>query len=168
MLLNSIKQRFSVRKFQDKAIEQEKLDLILEAARLAPSARNIQPCKFVVIRDVEKRAQLTDICKGQKFVSEAPVTIAICANNTDYTMTCGQPAYTVDAAIAGEHIALQAVELGLGSCWIGAFYEDQMAKLINLPEGYKVVALLPLGYPDVAKHERNLKPKEEIIEWDSF
>lgn len=168
MLIKAIKDRFSVRKFKDKPVEQEKLDEILEAARFAPSAKNVQPWKFVVIRDPEKRAQLTEICKGQKFVSEAPVTIALCANNTNYTMTCGQKAYTVDASIAGEHIALQAAELGLGTCWIGAFYHDKMAELINLPNDYKIVGLLPLGYPDVEKGNRNLKPKEDIIVWNSF
>lgn len=168
MLLKAIKNRFSVRKFKDKPIEQEKLDEILEAGRLAPSARNVQPWKFVVISDPEKRAQLTEICKGQKFVAEAPVTIALCANNTDYCMTCGQQAYTVDASIAGEHIALQAAELGLGTCWIGAFHHEPMAKLINLPSDYKIVGLLPLGYPDVEKGNRNLKPVEEVVVWDSF
>lgn len=168
MLLNAIKNRFSVRKFKDKPLEEEKLFELLEAARLAPSARNIQPWKFVVIQDPEKRAQLTDICKGQKFVAEAPVTIALCANNTDYTMTCGQKAYTVDAAIAGEHIVLQAAELGLGTCWIGAFHHDQLAELINLPSDYKIVGLLPVGYPDVEKGKRNLKPAEEVIVWNNF
>ena len=104
MLLKCIRERYSVRKFQNKPIEQEKLVTILKAAQLAPSARNIQPCKFIVILDEEKREKLTDICKGQKFISQAPVTIAICANNTDYTMTCGQTAYTVDDAIAASTV----------------------------------------------------------------
>ena len=168
MLLNCIKNRFSVRKFLDKPIEQEKLDILLEAARLAPSARNLQNWKFVVIRDKEKRKKLADICKGQTFVSEAPITIAICCTNLDYTMTCGQKAYAIDGAIAGEHIVLQAVELGLGSCWIGAFYHDKMAKLINLPEDYKIVDLLAIGYPAVQKGERQLKTIEEIVLYDSF
>jgi len=158
MLLNCIKERYSVRKFQNKPIEQVKLDILLKAAQLTPSARNIQPCKFVIIQGVEKRKKLTDICKGKEFVSKAPITIAICANNTDYTMTCGQAAYAVDAAIAGEHIVLQAAEMGLGTCWIGAFFHDQIAELINLPEEYKIVALLPVGYPDVKKR----KSKSEI------
>jgi len=168
MVLNCIKERYSVRKFKDKPVEQEKLDVILEAARMAPSASNVQPWKFVVLRDDAKRAQLTEICKGQKFVSQAPVTIAICANNTDYTMTYGQKAYTVDATIASEHIVLQATELDLGTCWIGAFFHDQMAELINLPDDYKIVGLLPLGYPDIEKGNRNLKPMEELVIWDSF
>ncbi|MDA3812743.1 MAG: nitroreductase family protein [Candidatus Cloacimonetes bacterium] len=168
MLLNCIKERYSVRKFQDKVIEHEKMDVLLKAAQLAPSAKNTLPCKFVVIRNEEKRKKLTDICKGQKFVSQAPITIAICANNIDYTMTCGQKAYTIDAAIAAEHIVLQATEMGLGTCWIGAFFHDKMAELINLPKDYKIVALLPIGYPAVEKGKRDLKSIEEVVVWDSF
>ena len=83
-------------------------------------------------------------------------------------MTCGQAAYTVDAAIAAEHIVLQAAEMGLGTCWIGAFYHDKMAKLINLPKDYKIVALLPVGYPAIGKGKRNLKSIEEVVSYDSF
>jgi len=168
MLLKCIRERYSVRKFQNKPIEQGKLVTLLKAAQLAPSARNIQPCKFIVILDEEKREKLTDICKGQKFISQAPVTIAICANNTDYTMTCGQTAYTVDAAIAAEHIVLQAAEMGLGTCWIGSFSHDEMAELIDLPKDYKIVTLLPIGYPAVEKGNRNLKSIEEVVSYDSF
>ena len=168
MVLEVIKERFSVRKFMDKEIEQEKLDSILEAARLAPSARNLQDWHFVVIKDKKKREQLTEICKGQRFVSTAPVTIAVCAGNIDYELSCGEKAYTVDAAIAGEHIALQAAALGLGSCWIGSFYQDKIAELISLPENYRVVALLPLGYPDTTRPVRNLKPIDEIVSYDEF
>lgn len=168
MLLKCIKNRFSVRKFQDKQIEQEKIDILLEAARLAPSASNKQTWHFVVIKDPGKRTQLTDICRGQKFVAEAPITIAICITNLDYVMTCGQTAPIIDCALAGEHIVLQAAELGLGSCWIGAFYHDKMAKLINLPEDYQVVGLLPVGYPAVEKGSRNLKAIEEVVSYDSF
>lgn len=168
MLLNAIKNRYSVRKFKSKPIEWDKLDIILEAARLAPSASNKQTWKFVVIGDIEKRKQLTEICRGQKFVAEAPITIAICNTNLDYVMTCGMNAPIIDGAIAAEHIVLQAVELGLGTCWIGSFYHDQMAELINLPEDYIIVGLLPIGYPDVEKGKRNLKSIDEIVVWDSF
>ncbi|MBN2461337.1 MAG: nitroreductase family protein [Candidatus Cloacimonetes bacterium] len=168
MLLDIIKSRFSVRKFRDDPVRESDLHLILEAARLAPSARNLQEWHFVVIRDKGKRRQLTDICRGQSFVAEAPVTIAVCAGNTDYIMACGEKAYTVDAAIAAEHIVLQAAELGLGTCWIGAFYQDGIARLINLPENMRVVALIPLGYPGVTRKERLVKEFTDIVSFDSF
>jgi nitroreductase len=168
MLINSIRDRFSVRRFLDKPVEKEKLDQILEAARLSPSARNIQPYHFVVVDDPDKRSKLTEICMGQKFISEAPVSIVVCASNTDYVMTCGQPAYTVDAAIAAEHINLQAVELGLGTCWIGSFDHDKLAELINLPEAFKIITLLPIGYPATKKGKRNLKSIDELVSYNSF
>ncbi len=168
MLLDCIKKRYSVRKFLDKPVEQEKIDILLEAARLAPSASNKQTWHFVVIRDKEKRKQLTAICRGQQFVSEAPITIAVCNTNLDYIMTCGQKAPVIDGAIAGEHIVLQAVELGLGSCWIGAFYHDKMAELIDLPQDYEIIGLLPIGYPAVEKSNRDLKSIGEIVSYDSF
>jgi nitroreductase len=168
MLLEAIKNRYSVRKFKDKPVEQEKLDIILKAARLAPSASNKQTWKFVVIKDNDKRKQLTEICRGQKFVSEVPITIAICNTNLNYVMTYGMNAPIIDGAIAAEHIVLQAIELGLGTCWIGSFYHDQLAKLINLPQDYVIVGLLPLGYPDDEKVTRNLKSIDEVVVWDSF
>lgn len=89
-------------------------------------------------------------------------------SNTDYQMTCGEYAYAIDGAIAGEHIVLQAVELGLGSCWIGAFYQDKMAELINLPKEYKIIGLLPIGYPDVNKKSRKLKTIKAISSDNTF
>ncbi|MFO7896367.1 MAG: nitroreductase family protein [Candidatus Cloacimonadales bacterium] len=168
MLLEAIKNRFSVRKFLDQPIEKEKLDEILEAARLAPSARNIQPWKFVVIQSQQQREALAAICKGQKFVAAAPLTIAICCTNLDYQMSCGQTAAVIDGALAGEHIVLQAAELGLGSCWIGAFFQDQLAQLINLPADWQVIGLLPIGYPDISRSERQLKPRDQVIAFDQF
>jgi len=168
MLLDVIKNRYSVRKFSPKKIESNKLEIILEAARLAPSARNTQPWKFVVIQNDEKRAQLTEICRGQQFVADAPITIAICCNNLDYRMGCGQPASVIDGALASQNIALQCVELGLGTCWIGAFQQEPAAKLIELPDDWEVIGLLPIGYPEIDKGNRNLKPREEVVAFDRF
>jgi nitroreductase len=168
MVIQAIEKRFSVRKFKVQPIEQDKLNEIFQAARLAPSARNLQPWRLVVLVDKELREKLTSICKGQTFVSQAPVTIAICCNNTDYIMTCGHKANIIDGAIIGEHIALQAAELGLGSCWIGAFYQKEMAELINLPKDYEVVALLPIGYPDMDRPIRSLKKITEIVVYNRF
>jgi len=168
MVLEAIKNRYSVRAFEGRKIDQEILDDILKAAQLAPSARNLQSWKFVVISDDTQRAKLTEITKGQKFVADAPVTIAVCANNMDYRMTCGHQASVIDAAIAAEHIVLQAVEHGLGSCWIGAFHQEMICELLELPEDYSVVALLPLGYPAIPRRNRILKEDEEVISYNKF
>jgi len=168
MLIDAIKNRFSVRKFKEKKIETGKINELLIAAQLAPSARNKQNWHFVVITDDNKRGRLVEICNGQRFVGEAPLVIAVCASDIEYKMSCGENAYTVDAAIAAEHIVLQAVELGLGSCWVGAFDQDKIAKLIELPSEYRVVTLLPIGYPDIEKQDRNLKGLSEMVSYNKF
>ncbi len=168
MVLEDIKNRYSVRKFSSKKIESEKMQAVLEAARLAPSAKNMQPWKFIVITDDEKREQLVDICRGQKFVAEAPATIAICCNNLDYTMRCGHPASIIDGALASQNIAIQAVALGLGTCWIGSFLQERAQELISLPEGWVIVGLIPIGYPMIEKGNRKLKPVDEVISYNSF
>ncbi len=168
MVVDAMKKRFSVRKFSEREVEEVKLLEILEAARIAPSAKNLQSWKFVVIRDPEKRKALTDVCKGQTFVSEAPLTIAVCCGNLEYRMTCGQYPHSIDGAIAGEHIALQAAELGLGSCWIGAFHQDKAKELISLPDDWQIIALFPIGYPDEEHKIRPRKSLEEIVSYDTF
>lgn len=168
MVLKNIVERYSVRGFSSKPVEDEKLKEVLEAGRLSPSAKNRQQWKFVVIKDEEKRKKLVKVAKGQKFVGEAPLVIAVCAGGMDYKMTCGRTASVIDAAIAATGMTLEAVEHGLGTCWIGAFYSDEAAELINLPKDWTVVTLLPLGYPDAPDPERSRKDFEEVVSFDSF
>lgn len=147
-LMDIIKTRKSVRSYSDvKDLTTADLSKILEAARLAPSAKNIQEWKYIVIRDKNIIKELVPACKDQKFISGASVVVVGCSDQTDYVMTCGQNAYTVDLAISMEHMALMAAELGIGSCWIGAFYEDRVKELLNIPNKVRVVSLLTLGYP---------------------
>lgn len=167
-VLDAIKARRSVRGWQDRPVEEDKLRRVLEAARLAPSARNLQNWKFIVVRDGAVRAKLTDVAKGQKFVGEAPVVIAACAWNLDYCMTCGQYPHAIDSAIAVEHMALQAVEEGLGTCWIGAFYEERARELLGVPDDARVIALLPLGYPEGESPARPRKDFDEVVAWDKW
>jgi len=147
-VFKAIEQRRSVRKYQDKEVEEDKILKILEAARQAPSASNRQEWRFVVIRDKVTRDKLSSAAKGQTFVSQAPVVIACCAETDNHLMTCGQACYVIDLAIAIDHISLTAVELGLGSCWIGAFYEQEVKEILNIPQEIRVVEMLALGYSD--------------------
>ncbi|MBM3473076.1 MAG: nitroreductase, partial [Armatimonadetes bacterium] len=133
-VFEAIQARYSVRAYQDRPVEQEKLDRILEAARLAPSASNRQEWRFVIVRDPDKRARLVEAASGQAFVGQAPVVIVACAKHDGRIMRCGQPCYPIDVAIALEHIALQAVEEGLGTCWIGAFDEAAAKAICGIPE----------------------------------
>ncbi len=162
-LLRVIRDRYSVRAYQPRPVEPDKLDAVLEAARLAPSARNLQEWRFVVVCDAGVRRQLSVAANRQGFVAEAPVVIAACAALTDYTMRCGQLAYPIDVAIALNHLALQAVEEGLGTCWIGSFYEDQVKAILEIPAPIRVVELMTLGYPADAPRPKHRLPREQIV-----
>ena len=115
-IMEAIKSRRSIRSYQDRPVEQDKLNLILEAGRLAPSARNLQDWRFVVVQDKDKRQELSAAARGQAFVAQAPVVIAACGTETEYVMTCGQHCYPIDVTIAMDHMSLMATDLGLGSC----------------------------------------------------
>ena len=167
-LMEAIRQRRSVRNYQDKDIPEETLQDILEAARLAPSAKNRQEWKFVVVTDEMTKQALQHAAKDQRFVGEAPVVIAGIATETGYVMSCGIPAAHVDVAIAMEHMALAAAAEGLGTCWIGAFYQDAARKALNVPEDCQVVALMPLGYPADIPGEKRRKPLEDVISQEQF
>ncbi|MBE3091261.1 MAG: nitroreductase family protein, partial [Candidatus Atribacteria bacterium] len=163
MVLEVIRKRQSVRSYQDKEIPEEVLQQVLEAGRLAPSASNKQCWKFIVVKDEDLRKKLIPACKNQKFIGEAPVVIAGCATNPDYVMTCGEHSYPIDLAIALDHMSLQAAALGLGTCWIGAFYQDQVKEILGVPEDVRVVSLMPLGYPKELGTKTERKPLSEII-----
>ncbi len=164
-LMEAIKKRCSVRDYQDRPVEKEKLESILEAARLAPSACNKQEWRFVVARDRDIRQRLMQAAKNQAFVGQAPVVIACCAKTDNHVMTCGQLCYPVDVAIAIEHMALKATEEGLGTCWIGAFYEDKVKEILGIPQDIRVVDLLTLGYPakPCPGHKDRLRLKEIVM-----
>lgn len=164
---NAIQARCSIRGYKDKEIPEAVLNKILEAARLAPSAGNRQEWKFVVVRDIERRQALA-LAAGQDFVAEAPVVIAAVSLAPTGVMSCEVPTYAVDLAIAVDHITLQAAELGLGSCWIGAFSQKEVKKILNIPEQYKVVALLPIGYPDTPPGPKVRKSFDEIVCYETF
>lgn len=146
-VLRQIRDRYSVRSYLDKPVEDGKLERVLDAARLAPSARNTQQWRFVVVTDADKRGALAVAANNQDFVAQAPAVIAGCALQPEYLMRCGHPAFLIDLGIAMEHIALQAVEEGLGTCWVGSFYPDQARKILGIPENVAVVELMTLGYP---------------------
>ena len=167
-VMEAIKKRYSVRSYQDRAVETEKLDSILEAARLAPSASNRQEWRFIVVRDKDIRQRLMQAAKDQAFVGQAPVVIAACAKTDSHVMTCGQQSYPIDVAIAIEHMALKATEEGLGTCWIGAFKEEEISRVINAPEGMCPVALIPVGYPNEAPAARSRRPISEIMHKETF
>ncbi|MDP8213673.1 MAG: nitroreductase family protein [Candidatus Euphemobacter frigidus] len=165
----AVKLRKSVRAFQKKPVDDEVIHRLLEAARLAPSAKNFQEWRFVVVHDPETRRKLAMAARGQKFIAEAPVVLACCAETEDHVMTCGQLCYPIDVAIAIDHITLCAVAEGLGTCWIGAFFEEQVKEILNIPPKIRVVQLLPIGYPrDPGPVEKRRLPLETIVKYERW
>jgi nitroreductase len=164
----AIQQRYSVRKYEDRPVEEPKLLAVLDAARLAPSGSNRQPWKFVVVRDAVTRAKLADACNSQTFIGTAPVVIAACGTMPDRMMSCDVPGDPVDVAIAIDHMTLQATELGLGTCWIGAFDQDAVRRVLEIPASAKVIEVLTLGYPADAQREKKRKGLDEIVCWDQW
>jgi nitroreductase len=157
-LYQAIKKRYSCRSYNSKPIEQEKLEKILEAARQAPSAKNLQDWRFVIVTDEQKRKQLAITANKQMFIATAPAIIVGCSN-CDQTMRCSQKISSIDVAIAMEHIALAATAEGLATCWIGSFYPEKVRKILDIPEKIEVVELMPIGYPaDKETH----RPRELI------
>jgi nitroreductase len=167
-VFHAIKLRRSIRAYQDKAIEEEKLKRVLEAGRLAPSAKNRQEWRYVLVKDKELRKKVAVACNNQYFIAEAPVIIVGCATMVDYVLSCGQPAYTIDVSISMDHMTLQAVEEGLGTCWIGSFKEDEVKRILNIPKEFRVVEVMPLGYPKFLPEAKPRMKLEDIVTWDKY
>ena len=159
----AIQSRRSIRGYDPRDVEEVKLMKVLESGRLSPSAGNRQERRFIVIRDAKKRQSLSEAARNQRFVAQAPVVIAACSVETEYTMSCGQLAYPIDTAIAVDHMTLSAVEEGLGTCWIGAFDEKKVKEILNVPDNVRVVALLTLGYPSAIPRPTSRKSLDEIV-----
>ena len=165
----AIATRKSVRAFKDKDIPEEKIVRLLEAARLAPSASNRQEWRFVVVRDPSMRKHLSVAARGQTFIGAAPVVLACCAETDEHVMACGQLCYPIDVAIAIDHITLCAVAEGLGTCWIGAFDEDQVKELLAIPPQIRVVGLLPVGYAqDPSKVGKSRLLLQKLIKYERW
>jgi len=167
-IYETIEKRRSVRKFRGEEVPEEKLKKILEAAKMAPSASNAQDYKFVVVKDKEKREEIMKAAAHQKFVAEAPLIIVPVSTNPEHIMGCGIPAYPIDIAIAIDHMTLAAVEEGLGTCWVGAFDQEKVKKILNIPEKYKAVVLLPLGTPYGEPSVKSRKNLLELVRYDEF
>ncbi len=166
-IYEAIRARYSVRSYQDREVEQDKLHRVLEAGLMSPSARNRQQRKFVVVSDAKTRQ---DIAKAadQPFLAEAPIIIAVVGLTPDYIMHCDVPADPVDCAIAIDHMTLAAAAEGLGSCWIGHFDQHACRKILGMPESAKIIELLPLGYPADDGKEKPRRPFEEIVCFEKF
>ncbi|MEN6291829.1 MAG: nitroreductase family protein [Methanobacterium sp.] len=167
-VFEAVSKRRSIRKYKDTEVEDEKLQDILEVARISPSASNRQEWKFIVVKDKETREKLVEAAHGQQFVAEAPVTIVACSTESKRVMPCGQHAYTVDLSIAVSFMILEATELGLGTCWLGAFDEEKVRNILEIPERIRVPAMFTIGYADESPHARPRKHLDEIVSSEKY
>lgn len=167
-VLSALENRRSIRRYSAKPVEKEKLNKVLEAARISPSASNQQNWKFIVVRDPLKREKLTEATFGQTFVGQAPVILAACGTDPESVMKCGQHRYTVDLSIATAYMILEAHEQGLGTCWLGRFDEKTVKDILGIPDHVRVVAMMPLGYPDESPEAKPRKTLDEIACFDAY
>lgn len=153
-VLAAIRYRRSVREYDPRPIEDWKLDIVLEAARLAPSSTNSQPWRIVVVKNSDLRKQLSLATPGSinrhKWMEDAPVVLALCAIKSKvqkFAQLIGKNYHLVDIGIAGEHIVLSATELGLGTCWVGWIDKKRVKAILGIPTIGEVVCLIVVGYP---------------------
>ena len=190
----AIKKRRSIRKFKPDPIPEEKIRLLLESARLAPSGTNTQPWRFIVVKDDDTKRELQEAAHNQRHIKSAPVIIVCCADLKAFKefpervdeliesgalpertrevfipyLKKGMSTVTKDAlmiaaaanvAIAVEHIVLQAVEIGLGTCWVRWYEDNKIKEILDIPKHVEVMALLPVGVPD---EEPSQRPRQEL------
>jgi len=167
--LDIAKSRYSVRGYENKPVEKEKLLQVLEAGRLAPSAVNFQPVHFIVVTEEEQKKKIYETYP-RGWLEEAPIIIVACGDHSiSWKRRDGKDHCDIDLAIAVDHMTLAAADLGLGTCWICAFDAELCRKNLNLPDNLEPMVLLPLGYPKGGRMtEIKRKSLDEIVSWEEY
>jgi nitroreductase len=167
-----IRDRRSIRKYMDRPVEREKIEQVLEAARLAPSWKNMQCWRFLVLTGMENReallAAFPEDNPGKRAIASAPVVIVVCADPAESGVENGMEYYLADTAIAFTHLCLAAHAIGLGSCWMGLYEESIIREALGIPAGVRIVGVTPLGYPDQEPKPRPRKGVAEIAFYNSW
>ncbi|MEW5760395.1 MAG: nitroreductase family protein [Candidatus Thermoplasmatota archaeon] len=166
----AIKKYRSVKNFKPIPIPEEKLKLLLNAIRLANSIENLQPLKFILVRDEGTKRKLMSVCNNQKFIAEAPLIVVGCGLLNEATALVGRymVSYPIDVAIALQNLSLACVDLGLGSCWVCDFNEEKVMEILGIPQDVKVVAIVPVGYPAEETSPESRKQLSEIISYEKY
>ena len=171
-VLEAIKGRRSIRAFTEQPVSDEEVKTLIDAARNAPSAGNIQPWEFIVIRKPEIKHEVAVASGNQTFIKEAPVVIVVCANEDMSRSGYGSRGATLyciqDTAAATQNILLTAYAMGLGTCWVGAFREEEVKKALEIPNGVRPVAIIPVGHPTGIPPKHPRKPINEIVHHEKF
>lgn len=167
-LMDAIRERRSIRKFKPDPVPDATVGRLLEAATLAPSAGNLQPWFFFVIKNPQTRQQLSQAADNQDFVAQAPVDIVVCADLSRTASRYGERGMNLyclqDTSAAIMSLMLAAVGYGLGTCWVGDFNEDEVARVTGVePERLRPVAIIPLGYPDLDPRPRPRRVMDEVV-----
>jgi nitroreductase len=162
--LELVKARYSSRAYSDRKVEPEKVEYLLECARLAPSAVNLQPWHFIVVESEEKRTRLPE-CYKREWLREAPLFIVVCADKSQSwkRRKDGHDHADIDAAIATEHICLAATEQGLGSCWVCNFDVDLCSEILDIQGDLYPVAIIPIGYANDEPTEKKRKEFGDVV-----
>jgi nitroreductase len=167
-ILPEIQNRFSINSFSSEPVSPEAIHRIAEAGRLAPSAKNRQPWRYVVVEDKNVREKIAEASYNEKHVKEAPVIIAVCSTNLDYKMPNGQLAYPVDLSFGASFMMLQAEHEGLGTCLITTYDQEELREILTIPHSMRVVLLLLLGYSAEKKNSRNRLPRDRVISFNHW
>lgn len=171
-VFEAIKTRRSIRTFTNQEVSEIEIKKILDAARWAPSAGNVQPWIFVVVRNKEIKRKLAEAALNQFFIEEAPVVIVVCADRERSGMSYGSRGtdlYCIqDTAAAAQNILLAAHALGLGACWVGAFNEEEVRLILKAPREVRPVAIIPIGRPAEKPRIIFKRPLSEIVRHETF
>lgn len=179
-MIKEMETRRSIRKYIDKAVEDEKIIQLLESARLAPSGSNTQPWHFIVVKSDLSRQNLAEIAHNQKWMLSAPVFIVCVADircrieeNVDVSLNENSPQEELkqiirDTSISVEHILLEADNLGLGTCWVAWFTQDKIRPILNIPADKYVVGIITLGYANETPKARPRKTLKEMMHYETW
>ena len=171
-LSEAIHNRRSIRKYKNQILPEGTVETLIDAASHAPSAGNVQSWEFVVVKHQKNKKELSAAAYGQKDLAEASVVIVVCADQKRASEIYGARGKSMycfqDTAAAVQNILLTACSLGLGSCWVCAFKEDEVKKIINAPAEMKPVAMIPVGYADEEPAARNRRSLTEIMHKETF
>jgi nitroreductase len=180
-LIDEIVSRRSIRNYIfDKPVEEEKINVIIESARLAPSGSNTQPWHFIIVKSHETRQRIAEISHNQKWMNSAPVFIACVADircritdDVEITLDENSPEFELkqiirDTSIAIEHLVLSAENLGLSTCWVAWYTQNQIRPILNIPSDKYVVAVITLGYTNESPKARPRKKIEDIVHYENW
>jgi len=171
-VLKAIKSRRSVRAFTDEPVTEKEIEKLIEAARWAPSAGNMQSWEFIIVRDPKIKQGLCKAALDQEFIKKAPVVIVVCANPMRSAQRYGSRGINLyclqDTAAATQNILLAAYAMGLATCWVGAFDEQKAKETLGVPEGVRPVAIVPVGHSAEQPRIRSRRQLSEIIHHETF